>query len=592
MATQMGTDMNTNPSQQAAVAPAEAPSQPAKPRGWRFTPHAIIFFSSACIMIIELVAGRLIARHLGSSLYTWTSIIGVVLAGMSLGNWIGGRLADRWAPRKFLGLLFLAASMLCLAALAMNQYFDSGLALAHIATLTKSHVEDVGWVTRIVLAVTTIFLPPALVLGMISPVAAKLALDRGRKVGATIGSVYAWGAIGSIVGTFATGYYLVAALGACGLVVSTALALAIMGLLLGPWRVAHAIWVAALAALLVLGKGMGQQVWPFTQVQRQVAAVDFIGKFLGLQETTWVKENLTLPKVRDKANETQAWDGKGFKRAAFARDGDYQYVKVVANGAWRTLVLDYLTHGYVNLDDPSDLSYTYEEVYRDVTLRYAGDKQTVSAFFIGGGAYAFQRWTLTEWPDARIDVAEIDPLVVEANHAATGLPRDTSIRTEIGDARVVVQALPADAKYDFFFGDAFSDLSVPFHLTTLEFTRRVADHLTDDGAYIINVIDDYRIGRFLGSFVLTLKQVFPHVYVFTSTRGSIAGDRDTFVLAASRKPLDAYGWEIGHDTDFAGALLGPKEMASLAVKCGGRLLTDDNAPVENLLQDVVRSRRD
>ena len=74
-------------------------------RYWRFTPYAILFFSSACVMVMELVAGRLIARHLGTSLYTWTSIIGVVLAGISIGNFAGGKLADRWRPEKMLGWL-------------------------------------------------------------------------------------------------------------------------------------------------------------------------------------------------------------------------------------------------------------------------------------------------------------------------------------------------------------------------------------------------------------------------------------------------------------------------------------------------------
>ena len=45
-------------------------------------------------MTVELVASRLIARYLGSSLYTWTGVMGVILAGMSLGNYLGGRMAD------------------------------------------------------------------------------------------------------------------------------------------------------------------------------------------------------------------------------------------------------------------------------------------------------------------------------------------------------------------------------------------------------------------------------------------------------------------------------------------------------------------
>lgn len=67
-------------------------NMPPASAGWRYTPHLIVFFSSAFIMVLELVAGRLIARHLGSSLYTWTSIIGIILAGISLGNYLGGAL--------------------------------------------------------------------------------------------------------------------------------------------------------------------------------------------------------------------------------------------------------------------------------------------------------------------------------------------------------------------------------------------------------------------------------------------------------------------------------------------------------------------
>ena len=71
-----------------------------------FRPGAIVFVSNACIMTLELVASRLIAPRLGVSLYTWTSVIGVILAGISLGNYVGGRLADRWASPRLLGLMF------------------------------------------------------------------------------------------------------------------------------------------------------------------------------------------------------------------------------------------------------------------------------------------------------------------------------------------------------------------------------------------------------------------------------------------------------------------------------------------------------
>jgi spermidine synthase len=231
----------------------------------------------------------------------------------------------------------------------------------------------------------------------------------------------------------------------------------------------------------------------------------------------------------------------------------------------------------------------------------------VDAFFIVGGAYAFQRWVASEWPGSRVDVAEIDPVVVEANIAATGLESDTPIRTYIGDARNVVDDLPADAKYDFVFGDAFSDLSVPFHLTTLEFTRKVSAHLKPHGAYLVNIIDDFRFGRFLGAYVRTLQRVFRHVYVFCTNRNGVSAGRETFVVAGSDAPLDVsdmgpYGSdsdaEDGEDAQaddeqvFHGSALTQENLAELARKSGGRILTDDDAPVENLLAPVVRTRAD
>src|SRR5512135_2326822 len=89
-------------------------SKPAARRlapGWLWHPNLIVFISSFCTMVLELVAGRIIAPYVGVSLYTWTSVIGVVLAGISLGNYLGGRLADRWASLRLLGLVFLLGGL-------------------------------------------------------------------------------------------------------------------------------------------------------------------------------------------------------------------------------------------------------------------------------------------------------------------------------------------------------------------------------------------------------------------------------------------------------------------------------------------------
>jgi predicted membrane-bound spermidine synthase len=518
-------------------------------KGWRYAPHVIVFFSSAFIMVVELVAGRLIARHLGNSLYTWTSIIGVILAGMSIGNYLGGRLADRWRPERLLGPLFLLASIVCLSVLPLNHFFSDSYLL-----------HDLMWPMRTFVTVLAIFVLPALALGTISPAAAKMAVERGDAIGKSIGSVYAWGAVGSIVGTFLTGFWLISALGSKGVVLSVSLSLAMMTVVLGPLRVLAAFEAVVLAGLLI-----------FSQLPPGPA-----GRAEDAFEALGLREDPT---------------------SLLCTDSNYQFINVAErisemdSSRWvRMLQLDYLIHGYVDVNDPGHLEYHYELLYRDVVRRFVENKQTVSAFFIGGGSYTFPRWVLHEWPGSRIDVAEIDPMVVEVNYKVLGLPRETPIHSFPADARKVVDDLAVDARYDLVVGDAFNDLSVPFHLTTLEFNEKVARHLTPHGVYLVNLIDDWRFSRLLGAYVLTLKKTFKHVYVFCTKQGGVEDGRETFVLAASMRPIAVSDWQPGHETDFPGSLLTDGNIKELAEKCRGRILTDDNAPVENLLEPVVRNR--
>jgi len=516
----------------------------------RYLPHALIFFSSACIMVVELVAGRLVSRHLGSSLYTWTSIIGVVLAGMSVGNMLGGRLADRYAPRRIVGWLFIIASAACLLTLYLNAIFSD-----------ESPFTGWHWPARVFSTMLVIFILPALALGTISPVTAKMALEHSTTLGRTIGSVYAWGAVGSIVGTFATGFWLIAALGVQGVVLVIVAGLAVVGLLLGPRRWVHAVWL-----LVVLAAGVLFQM-------RSAGAVE-LAVSLGLRDDMTATE--------------------------FSRDSNYQLVKVyrkqvtdplLGTRNLRVLALDYLIHGYVDPRDPTYLHYDYERVYRALSLELFGKRRQIRAFFIGGGSYTFPRWVLSRWPGSAVDVAEIDPLVLTANHLALGLRRDTPIRTFLLDARNAVDDLPADRRYDLIYGDAFNDLSVPQHLVTLSFTQTLGRHLAPGGAYLINVIDKFGSGLFLCAVTNTLARVFPHVLIFTSGQYGVTGGRDTFVVVGSRVAVDISNWEAGHTSGRPGSALSRDAMDTLRRQCGGRVLTDDDAPVENLLLPVIRSRR-
>src|ERR671938_1863233 len=90
-----------------------------------FVACAIVFIASFCSLVIELIAGRIMAPYIGVSLYTWTSIIGVVLAGISLGNYVGGRIADRAASPFTLGVLFLLSGIASLAILVTTWWITS-----------------------------------------------------------------------------------------------------------------------------------------------------------------------------------------------------------------------------------------------------------------------------------------------------------------------------------------------------------------------------------------------------------------------------------------------------------------------------------
>ena len=511
------------------------------------TPHAIAFLASVCLMAVELLASRMIAEQAGNSLYTWTSVIGVVLAGMSIGNYVGGALSDRFDPARFIGWLFLAASASVVGVLV----------LTYVSAIDEPFANWY-WPAMVFATVFCIFFVPSLLLGTFAPAAIKIAVQRTEVVGTTIGSVSAWNAAGSIVGTLVAGFWLIPAFGTRSLTMVVASLLACAGLALGPRRYVQGAWTAVAVTLLVLTR----------------ASVPALAQ--------WKHQEMLQDSGSDPISAESAYQAIRVYEETSEDDADRTL---------RVLSLDHLIHGYVDMDDPSYLNYDYERVYADIARRYAAGRTGVSAFFVGGGSYTFPRWLLAEWPDSQTLVAEIDPMVLEANYRATGLPRVTPIRTVLMDARNAVDELRVGRQFDFFFGDAFNDLAVPYHLTTLEFSRKVASHLKPGGAYLVNLIDNYESGLLLGSFVGTLERVFRHVYVFCTEPDGVVNRRDTFVIAASNVPLDTHGWEPRHGTDFKGSLLTPANLSELRRKCGGRILTDDNAPVEVLIAPVVRERR-
>lgn len=495
---------------------------------WLWQPNLIVFISSGCIMILELVAGRIMAPYVGVSLYTWTSIIGVVLAGISLGNYLGGRLADRWASLHFLGGIFLLG----------------GLSSFGILTADRLSRLTPAWpiIIDILVLTTLLFFVPCLILGTVSPVVAKLAVRDLAKTGSTVGKIYAAGTAGSIVGTFATGFVLISWFGTFAIVWGVAVVLLLMGAVFMLGR----RWPALLALGLVL---LGGSIIALNR-----------GWLHGpcLRET-----NYFCIKVRDQEREGQTV---------------------------RVLILDRLVHSYTSLDDPTRLVYGYEQMYAEVAAYRARQDDHLRALFIGGGGYTFPRYMEALYPDSDIHVIEIDPGVTQVAHDLLGLSPNTRIVTYNQDARLFLEQKPPEP-YDMILGDAFNDFSVPYHLTTREFNERVRAWLADDGLYIINIIDGVR-GDFLRAYTHTLSQSFAYVYLAPTAGSWRESSRTTFVLIATDSALDLAAFKTIDAGDgqslLADQLLTEAEIDALLAEGPLVTLTDQFAPVDQLLAPVVR----
>lgn len=516
-------------------------------RRLRAAADATVFLSSACIMVVEIVAGRLISRYLGQSLYTWTSVIGVVLAGIALGNYLGGRLADRGAPRRVLAALFGLSALACVLVPLANRGAGEWLFL-----LERS------WPARVFLHVLAAFLLPSALLGAISPVAAKMALDGGGPAGRTLGGVYAWGAAGSILGTFAAGFFLVAVLGTNAVLAVVAVVLAVLGAAYTGWSWLGrgAVLLAAAAAWLALAA-----------TPRTVA----LARALGYREP--VPPGVFEP---------------------FRKESQYSLVRVVAERRlpqYRVLILDRLWHSGANIANPLKPISEYAWVFEGVIDAVSGTGHPLSALVIGGGGYVMPQYLALTRPGSEIHVAEIDPVVTEAAYAAFGLRSNTALRIHHGDARNVVadlaRARPAPV-FDCVMGNSMNNLCLPYQLTTREFNDAVAGLLATNGVYMVHLVDDLERGQFLGAMLHTMRLTWPHLYTFSFTSNLVGAANCIVVGSRQARDFTALPEEIRRRyPNFGGVLLDEARLAAAEERAGGRVLTDDCAPVENLMEQVI-----
>jgi MFS family permease len=544
-------------------------------RWGRIMPNVFVFSTGLSIMVVELVGSRLMSHASGSSIYSWTSLIGVVLAGISVGNYVGGKIADRFDPSRALPHLFLIASVLCAMLLmgdtmlkspSVGGEFVNWLFGVSADNLTRSNIESsavANWLmpSSIMASVFIVFFGPTCALGTISPVCAKLALERAEKAGQAIGNVYAWGAIGSIVGSFLTGFVLISLIG------TKAVICVVAGLL-------------AVISVSMVTSGLGHAVWAGCLLAGTIAVT-------APESWHWATNIGYAMQIREKTPEGE-----------YHTESNYYFIKVQASrdhaGA-KELVLDNLIHGYVLEGKPRDLRYDYELIYASIMERAGAipppedperaeaigiQSRKLRTLFIGGGSYTYPRYIEACYPGSSMLVMEIDPEVTRTNHKALFLPEDTPIVTRWGDARGTVDQMlaeneraerrsePKPHEFDFIFGDAFNDFSVPWHLTTLEFNEKINALLAPDGVYMINIIDNFKYSKFLGSYAETAQKSFATVAVFCTAEDGPSQNRETFVIAMARQPLDfSFLGSRRGERYFEGSMLSDEDMAEAIRRC-------------------------
>jgi len=478
----------------------------------------VVFLCGAVVMMFELLGTRVLAPYSGTSLYVWTNIIGVILGSLSLGYWLGGRLADRYPRPRGLFLTILAAAMLVMLVNLLKTPFLAGL---------QTRVADPRWASLV--ASLVLFSLPAILLGMVSPYAVRLTLDEPDHAGRTVGTLYALSTAGSIAGTFLAGFVLIPTQGTTRLL--TILSLSLVA-----------------SALLVLLRARERKT-----DGRILMAV--AGMWLLL--LAWVEPD---PAVVDSEYNSirihDLWDDQ-------------------TQRTMRVLELNHYINSGMYLDN-GDPAFEYLEFFRLPEHFIPGFK---NALLVGAGAYSFPKYFLAHYPQARLDVVEIDPKLTELARLHFQLKDDPRMRIFHEDGRTYINR--CREKYEVVYFDVFRSMySVPDHLTTLECARHVSRCLTDDGVAVYNLLGSIEgpSSRFIQAEYMTLKQVFPHVYVFLVDDGQDRKSTQNIICVASKKSLTSLTDQDAELNRMLNTSLMREDMAFLAP-----LFTDDFSPANGFL---------
>jgi SAM-dependent methyltransferase len=490
--------------------------------------QVLVFLTSGAVLVLEILAGRLMAPYVGVSLETFTGIIGTVLAGIALGSALGGQLADRRDPSTMIGPALVLGGVLAWLAIPVVAVLGPALGNSIVAIIILAFLG---------------FFPSAVVLSAISPMAAKLRLQNLDQTGEVVGGLSAAGTFGALAGTFLTGFVLVAAAPTRPIIIAVGVGLVLWGLVFSAQQRRRR---AANSAAARGADGAADEA----------ASSGPESRYAALRAAVILALALTVN------NPCEFESAYACGRIQIDTDDD----------SIRFLWLDTLRHGAVDLDDPTHLEFRYIKVIGDAVD--ALPDGPIDALHIGGGAFSVPRYINATRPGSTNLVLEIDPLLVDVAERELDLRQGPDLEVRTGDARLDVFDLPTDS-YDLIVGDAYGGLSVPWHLTTTEFYAEIARVLRPDGVYVMNAIDAGD-NRFVEAQLATLGQHFDHLEVVVSPEFPLPRPSNQILLASNQS--------------ISGIVVDPDDGVFVADVAAftddGVILTDDFAPVEQLAANL------
>jgi len=332
----------------------------------------ITLTSGAIIMALEIVTSRILTPVFGSTIYTWGSLIGVILSGLSLGYFLGGKVADD-NPKfdKICGIIFSVGLFIVGIPFFASSILDFSMIALPVAQYTP------------LLASFLLLMFPSVLLGFVSPYVIKLGTNTLQRVGTISGNLYSIAALGNIFGTFVTIFVLIPNLTVSQIIFGLGMVLITISLI--GLKTSPKIIAVAVAVILIV---------PWSSLS--VNTISHNGTLIYEQETL------------------------------------FSHLDIIEYGDNRSLYLDGMRHSSMNLNDPLDLVVDYTEYFH---LGMLFNPTATNILFVGGGGFTGPKNFLELYPDTKIDVIEIDSDVIDAAKTYFDLEDNSRLQVFNDDAR-------------------------------------------------------------------------------------------------------------------------------------------------------------